>query len=59
MTRRRVLVALMFAGMLGGAASPALADDQGSRVCVNATHDKNNPGPAIFCVRLPVDRSQN
>jgi hypothetical protein len=58
MTPRRLLVAFAVAGILGGAAAPAFAEQPSTRVCVNATHDKNNPGPAFFCVWLPVDAAR-
>lgn len=56
MTRRRTLLGLVVLALLGGTALPALADDGSTRVCVNATHDRNNPGPAALCVWVPVDR---
>jgi hypothetical protein len=58
MTRRRILIAVALVGAIGGTAAPALANDgNNSRVCINATHDKNNPGPAAFCVWVPVDKA--
>lgn len=54
MTARRILLALTVVAVVGGAAAPALATEEtNSRVCINATHDKNDPGPAILCVWLP------
>lgn len=55
MTPRRVLLVLAAIGVLCGTAAPALADDGSTRVCVNATHDRNNPGPAPLCVWIPGD----
>jgi len=55
MTRRSTLLAVMVLALLGGSAVPALASDGSTRVCVNATHDRNNPGPAALCVWVPVD----
>lgn len=58
MTARRLLVALSLVGVVGGMAAPALAGDSDtSRVCINATHDKDHPGPAPLCVWIPVDTS--
>lgn len=54
MTRSRIFIGLTLLGVLGGTAAPALAYTGSSRVCVNATHDKNNPGPAPLCVWAPV-----
>ena len=55
MTRRRILIGLVVAGAVAGSAGPALAGDSGTRVCVIATNDRNNPGPSPLCVWLPVD----
>lgn len=57
MNRRRLLIGLVAAGILAGSAAPALAGDGSTRVCVNATHDRNNPGPAPLCVWIPGDRA--
>lgn len=55
MNRRRLAIALAAVAVLGSGA-PALAnDDANSRICVNATNDKNNPGPAPICVWIPID----
>lgn len=58
MTRQRILIGLVVAGAVAGSAAPALASGTGSRgtsVCLVATHDRNNPGPAPLCVVVPVD----
>lgn len=55
MNRRRILIGLVLAGAIGGTAAPALAGDSGTRVCVIATNDRNNPGPSPLCVWVPVD----
>jgi hypothetical protein len=58
MTRRRLLIAVALVGAIGGSAAPALANEgDNSRICINATHDKNNPGPAVICVWVPVDKA--
>jgi hypothetical protein len=57
MSARRIVLALSLVGVVAGAAAPALADDGSTRVCLNATHDKNNPGPAAVCVWVPVDKA--
>jgi hypothetical protein len=58
MSRRRVLLAMSLVGVLAGTAAPALAGDHdGGRICINATHDKNNPGPAPICVWGPLGDS--
>ncbi len=54
MTPKRFVVALAVAGAVLGSAAPALAQDDGSKVCVVATHDRNNPGPSALCVWVPV-----
>jgi hypothetical protein len=55
MTRVRIAVCLAAFGVLAATAAPALADDGSTRVCVNATNDKNHPGKAPICVWVPVD----
>jgi hypothetical protein len=58
MTRRRILLATSLIGVLAGTAAPAFAGhDESGRICINATHDKNNPGPAPICVWGPFDSS--
>lgn len=55
MSRRRIVVALAVTAAVAGSAVPALADSgDGTRVCLVATHDRNNPGPAPLCVWAPV-----
>ena len=56
MTRRRILLGIALLGVVGGTAAPALADDGGTKVCIVATHDRNNPGPAPLCVWIPVEK---
>jgi hypothetical protein len=55
MTRKSLAAGLIFIGVIAGTASPALAGDNGSYVCVMATHDKHHPGDPAFCVWVPVD----
>lgn len=58
MTRARLAICLVALGLIGGVAAPAaMADDGSTRVCLVATHDKNNPGPPSLCVWVPVDKS--
>jgi hypothetical protein len=59
MSARRIVLALSLVGVVAGSVAPALADDGSTRVCVNATHDKNHPGPAPLCVWVPVDVAGN
>jgi hypothetical protein len=58
MSPRRLLLALSLVAVVGGVAAPALAgtgDGTGTnRICVNATNDRNHPGPAPLCVWLPT-----
>lgn len=54
MTRRLVVLTLTIAAALAGLAAPALADDDGTRVCVILSNDRNNPGPSPLCVWVPV-----
>jgi hypothetical protein len=56
MSRRRILLGLAITGIVAGTISPALADDGGTKVCIVATHDRNNPGPAPLCVWVPVEK---
>ena len=55
MSRRRLLIALALVGVTAGTVAPALADDGYTRVCVIATHDRNNPGSSPVCVWVPVE----
>ena len=55
MTRARLAVCLAALGVLAATAAPALADDGSTRVCLMATHDKNNPGPPTLCVWVPIE----
>lgn len=55
MSARRIVLALSCVGVVAGTVAPALADDGSTRVCLVATHDKSNPGPASYCVWVPVD----
>ena len=55
MTRVRLAVCLAALGLVAGTAAPALADDGSTRICINATNDKNNPGKAPLCVWIPGD----
>lgn len=55
MTRVRLALCLAAFGVLTATAAPALAQDGSTRVCVNATHDKNNPGSAPLCVWVPIE----
>jgi hypothetical protein len=57
MTRRRMLLGLACLGVLAGTVSPALADDSGTKVCLVATHDRNNPDQSPLCVWVPIDRA--
>lgn len=56
MTRTTLIAALIVAGSLATAV-PALAEDDGSHVCVAATRDRNNPGPSVVCVWVPVGKT--
>ena len=56
MTRVRLALCLAAFGVLAATAAPALADDGSSRICVNATNDKDRPGNAPICVWVPLDR---
>ena len=56
MTRVRLALCLAAFGVLTAAAAPALAEDGSTRICVNATNDKENPGKAPICVWVPLDR---
>jgi hypothetical protein len=58
MTARRILLGVALLGVVAGTAAPALADDGGTKVCVVATHDRNNPGPAPLCVWIPIEKRQ-
>ena len=55
MSRRRILIDLALVGVVAGTAAPALAKDGSTRVCVVATNDHNNPGPAPVCVWVPIE----
>jgi hypothetical protein len=54
MTRKILVVGILGAGLLAGAA-PALAAEGDGHLCIAATRDKNNPGPSVICVWLPGD----
>jgi hypothetical protein len=56
MSRRRILLGFAITGVLAGSVAPALADDGGSKVCLVATNDRTNPGPAPLCVWVPIER---
>ena len=56
MTRKILIAALVVAGAVATAA-PAMAEDDGSHVCVAATRDRNNPGPSVICAWVPVNKA--
>ena len=56
MTRKILIATLIVAGTVATAA-PAMAEDDGSYVCVKATRDRTNPGPSIICVWVPVNKA--
>ena len=57
MSRRRIIVGLVLVAAAVGTAAPAMAEDDGSKVCVMMTNDRNNPGESPLCVWVPINKA--